>query len=119
MRWNAVIFVPSATPWEDGIFKLTLEFVDNYPNVAPEVKFITTIFHPNIYRNGKICFDILQKNWSPAFDVSSILTSIQSLLMDPNPAFPANAEAGKLYTDNPPEYIRRVQQCVEQTWMLA
>jgi hypothetical protein len=30
--------------------------------------------------------DILQNQWSPIYDVSAILTSIQSLLCDPNPA---------------------------------
>jgi hypothetical protein len=41
--------------------------------------------------------DILQNQWSPIYDVSAILTSIQSLLCDPNPASPANSEASRLY----------------------
>ena len=32
-----------------------------------------------------ICLDILQNRWSPTYDVSAILTSIQSLLDEPNP----------------------------------
>lgn len=49
-------------------------------------------FHPNIYNNGQICLDILQNQWSPIYDICAILTSIQSLLCDPNPASPANSE---------------------------
>ena len=55
------------------------------------------MFHPNIYTNGSICLDILQHNWSPIYDVCAILTSIQSLLTDPNPNSPANVQAAKLY----------------------
>lgn len=46
-----------------------------------------------VYADGGICLDILQNQWSPIYDVSAILTSIQSLLSDPNPNSPANSEA--------------------------
>lgn len=32
---------------------------------------------PTVYADGSICLDILQNRWSPTYDVSSILTSIQ------------------------------------------
>jgi len=47
MLWTAVLFGPEGTPWEGGVFKLTLEFTDEYPNKPPEVKFVSPIFHPN------------------------------------------------------------------------
>ena len=43
-----------------------------------------------------ICLDILQNRWSPTYDVSAILTSIQSLLDEPNPNSPANSVAAQL-----------------------
>ena len=55
---------------------------------------------PAVYADGGICLDILQNQWSPIYDVSAILTSIQSLLCDPNPNSPANSEAARLYNDN-------------------
>ena len=30
-----------------------------------------------VYADGSICLDILQNKWSPTYDVSAILTSIQ------------------------------------------
>lgn len=88
---------PDDTPWEDGTFRLQLEFTEDYPNKAPTVKFVTKLFHPNVYADGSICLDILQNQWSPIYDISAILTSIQSLLCDPNPNSPANSEAARLY----------------------
>jgi len=46
-----------------------------------------------------------------------VLTSIQSLLSDPNPDSPANAEAARLFTDNVQEYYKRVKECVEKSWI--
>jgi ubiquitin-conjugating enzyme E2 A len=39
----------------------------------------------------------------------------QSLLCDPNPNSPANAEAAQLYAENRREYNRRVVQSVEDS----
>lgn len=68
---------PHDTPFEDGTFKLTIEFTEEYPNKPPTVRFVSKMFHPNVYADGGICLDILQNRWSPTYDVSAILTSIQ------------------------------------------
>ncbi|KAF8178225.1 putative RAD6-E2 ubiquitin-conjugating enzyme [Pholiota molesta] len=141
MLWNAVIFGPGEsaallstlritndshirgltaqgdTPFEDGTFKLLLTFDESYPNKPPTVKFLSRMFHPNVYANGELCLDILQNRWSPTYDVAAILTSIQSLLHDPNPNSPANAEAAQLYRENMKEYVRRVKVTVEESWL--
>ena len=117
LKWNAAIFGPEGTEWEGGVFRLNVEFPVDYHISAPDVKFEKPIpFHPNIYQNGKICIDILQHNWSSAYELGSVLTSIQALLVDPNPNSPANNEAAVLFTDNRAEYTRRVKRCVESTW---
>lgn len=72
-----MIFGPHDTPFEDGTFKLTIEFTEEYPNKPPTVRFVSKVFHPNVYADGGICLDILQNRWSPTYDVSAILTSIQ------------------------------------------
>ncbi|PPD73472.1 hypothetical protein GOBAR_DD29605 [Gossypium barbadense] len=107
MFWNAVIFGPDDTPWDGGTFKLTLQFMEDYPNKPPTVRFVSRMFHPNIYADGSICLDILQNQWSPIYDVAAILTSIQSLLCDPNPNSPANSEAARMFSENKREYNRR------------
>jgi len=117
MKWTCVIFGPDDSPWEGGTFKLMVEFSEEYPNKAPKVRFITKMYHPNIYTDGSICLDILQNQWSPIYDISAILTSIQSLLNDPNPNSPANSEAARLYVENKKEYTHKVMEVVEESWM--
>lgn len=99
-----------------GTFKLTLQFTEDYPNKPPTVRFVSRMFHPNIYADGSICLDILQNQWSPIYDVAAILTSIQSLLCDPNPNSPANSEAARMFSENKREYNRKVREIVEQSW---
>ena len=99
-----------------GTFKLSLQFSEDYPNKPPTVRFVSRMFHPNIYADGSICLDILQNQWSPIYDVAAILTSIQSLLCDPNPNSPANSEAARMYSESKREYNRRVRDVVEQSW---
>lgn len=113
--WEAIIFGPQNTPFENGKFHMQLKFDDDYPVKPPSVQFVTKIFHPNVYRDGKICVDILQGEWSPAQNIRTILISIRSLLMDPNPNSPANRDAAMLLKNNPDEYNQKVRDMVINT----
>ena len=113
--WEAVIFGPEDSIWEGGIFTLRMKFSDDYPSKPPSIKFLTKMFHPNIYSDGSICLDILKEKWSPVYDVLSVLMSIQSLLNDPNPNSPANGEAAQLFSQNYQEYCSRVKKIIEQS----
>ena len=100
LEWRAIIMGPPDTPYQNGIFSLEILFNKTYPMVPPKVKFTSPIFHPNIYRDGTICLDILRSKWSPVLTIQTVLLSIQSLLGDPNIASPANGHASRLYKHN-------------------
>lgn len=106
-KWNALIFGPVGSPYQNGIFVLSIEFGDGYPFSPPICVFKTYVYHPNINRYGSICLDILKQNWTPAISVSKLLISIVSLLDDPNPDDPLDTEIANLYKTNIDEFKRR------------
>lgn len=113
--WNATILGPSDSPFEGGIFGLKITFTESYPSRPPRVRFTSEMWHPNVYQDGNLCLDLLQDNWSPIQTVSSLLTSILSLLTDPNCASPANPEAAHQYLSDRQAYNRRVRRLAEKT----
>ena len=98
--WEATIFGPNGTPYDGGVFKLKIKFTDEYPLKAPQIYFVTPIYHCNINSNGGICLDILKDNWSPALTISNVLLSICSLLSEPNPKDPLVPEIADLLIKN-------------------
>lgn len=110
--WEATFTGPDDTPWEGGVFRLKLDFTGDYPNEPPRIKFLSTMYHPNVYGDGRICMDILKSHWSPSTDVLSLLLSIQSMLNDPNLDSPANPGAAELLRANRGAYETKVREIV-------
>lgn len=116
MCCHAIIRGPQDTIWESGIFHLLINFSEEYPISPPHIRFLSKVYHPNIYADGNICLDILQNQWSPIYDITSLLTSIQSLLNDPNTASPANPSAARTFINDRNLYNKKVLLCVEDSW---
>ncbi|MFS8019242.1 putative ubiquitin-conjugating enzyme E2, ubiquitin-conjugating enzyme/RWD [Helianthus anomalus] len=107
--WKGTISGSKDTVFEGTEYKLSLSFPNDYPFKPPKVKFETACFHPNVDVFGNICLDILQDKWSAAYDVRSILISIQSLLGEPNTSSPLNTQAAALWSDQE-EYRKMVKK---------
>ena len=58
-KWFGMILGPEGTPYQNGVFILSIEFND-YPASPPVIKFETDIYHPNVYTDGRICLSILK-----------------------------------------------------------
>ncbi|KAJ8435664.1 hypothetical protein Cgig2_014245 [Carnegiea gigantea] len=108
-NWKGTIQGSKETVFEGTEYKLTLNFPADYPFKPPKVKFETSCFHPNVDVYGNICLDILQDKWSSAYDVRTILLSIQSLLGEPNTSSPLNTQAAALWS-NQKEYRKMVEK---------
>jgi ubiquitin-conjugating enzyme E2 D/E len=107
--WEGCIFGPEDSPFQGGVFNLSIQFPVDYPFRPPHVKFITKIYHPNINSSGLICLDILKTQWSPALTISKVLLSITSLLTDPNPDDPFVPEIANLYKQDKAAYEERAR----------
>jgi ubiquitin-conjugating enzyme E2 Z len=82
------LFIPTEkSPYQYGNYLFTIEFPENYPYSPPVMKFFTnnghTRFHPNFYKNGKVCLDILNswrgEEWTSCNTLSSVLINISPL----------------------------------------
>jgi ubiquitin-conjugating enzyme E2 A len=116
-QWQGLIFGPEGTPYEGGIFELSMTFPENYPFSPPRIRFLNDVFHPNVGRDGLICLDILGSKWSPCMEIRTVLMSIQSLLVSPdlhrNPSGAANNEAESLFVSDRNAYNQRIRKLVQ------
>ena len=63
---HVILLGPEGTPYENGRFKIKIDFPDDYPFSPPHLKFLNKVFHPNVgAESGNICLDILKNEWSP------------------------------------------------------
>eukprot|EP01041_Mallomonas_annulata_P007687 gene7687-15735_t len=112
MKWETGIPGKDNTDWSGGLFKVTMEFPDEYPSKPPKCKFVPPLYHPNIYPSGTVCLSILNEDegWSPAITIKQMLLGIQDLLDNPNPKSPAQREAYEMYVNNRAEYRRKIRE---------
>ncbi|KAK3513662.1 hypothetical protein QTP70_028803 [Hemibagrus guttatus] len=109
-NWEVAIFGPPNTLYEGGYFKARIKFPIDYPYSPPAFRFLTKMWHPNIYENGDVCISILHppvddpqsgelpsERWNPTQNVRTILLSVISLLNEPNTFSPANVDASVMY----------------------
>ena len=99
------------------MWRVRLDIPEKYPFESPTVTFMNKIFHPNIsFETGKLYLD---EGWTPAWDLSSILLSIQSMLPNCNVDMPKNREAARLFKENPNEYNAMVIQKAQKHALVA
>jgi len=85
---HATISGPPDSPFDNGIFLVSITIPNRYPFEPPKVRFQTMIHHPNIDAQGRICLDTLKQrpagSWSPAVSLPSLLLSLRALMEKPN-----------------------------------
>ena len=87
-----LVWGPVDTLYEDMPMVYSVKFSSGYPFDPPNVLFLTgdgyTRFHPNMYKEGKVCLSILGTwegpKWVASQRMSSVGLTLQSL-MDNNP----------------------------------
>jgi len=94
LRVHALVIGSEGTPYAHGFFHFVFGFPPDYPAAPPRVRLLTTgggtvRMNANLYASGKCCLSILGTwqgdPWSPAMSLSTVLLSIQSLIMNAEP----------------------------------
>tara|TARA_B100000886_G_scaffold324579_1_gene269387 strand:+ start:69 stop:794 length:726 start_codon:yes stop_codon:yes gene_type:complete len=92
MQGYSLLIGPKNTPYEYGYYLFKINYPNDYPLSPPIMTYLTndgkTRFHPNLYRNGKVCLSILNtwkgEQWSSCQTIRSLLLTLISIL-DQNP----------------------------------
>ena len=87
LKGYAVIFGPTDTIYRYGAYMFEFKFPSNYPVSPPKLTYLTndgsTRFHPNLYRNGKVCLSVLNtwrgEGWTSCQTIRSILLILVTL----------------------------------------
>lgn len=85
---RALIIGPKDTPYSNGMYYFKIKMPTNYPHEPPKFSFYTNDgkirMHPNLYKNKKVCLDILNtwygEAWTGCQSLSSVLLTICSIL---------------------------------------
>ncbi|KAF2666423.1 putative ubiquitin conjugating enzyme [Microthyrium microscopicum] len=126
-KWKvALIVLNKDSLYYGGYFVANMTFPKNYPYSPPDFRFTKSLYHPNVYEDGRLCISILHApgedemsgesasiRWSPVQRVESVLISVISLLDDANIDSPANVDASVLFRDNPAAYKEMVVKDLE------
>ena len=120
--WDIFILGYENTLYEGKVLHAQIEIPKNYPNNPPKMRFISKMYHPNVYEDGRICISILTQNnddvtgyiktedtWTPIQGFRTIILSVVSILNEPNCDSPANIEAGRSLREKPEEYANLVK----------
>ncbi|KAH9257265.1 hypothetical protein BASA81_004422 [Batrachochytrium salamandrivorans] len=119
--------ITEGTCFQGGSFLALVRFPQDYPNSPPSVQFQSHIFHPNIYRDGKVCISTLQLPpadasaedsnlcWSCVLGAHGALESVVSLIGDPNPDDPANSEAAGMFLSDFDHFAELARQASEDS----
>ena len=93
-NWKVTVVAPKNTLYKGGVFIILIHFPDEYPNIKPEVRFKTPVYHLNV--NSKRNYNDAQLGiislsvfcfWKPEYKIEDILVSIYSLFYMVNPDY--------------------------------
>eukprot|EP00741_Cyanophora_paradoxa_P018768 tig00021094_g18116.t2 len=86
--WQALLEGPEGSPYAGGTFLLY---------AAPEVRFVTPIYHCNVNSAGRVCHSVFDRNWTPDTSTRTVLDCVYGLLLEPEPDDPLDSTAAAQY----------------------
>eukprot|EP00927_Polykrikos_kofoidii_P043519 TRINITY_DN37586_c0_g1_i1.p1 TRINITY_DN37586_c0_g1~~TRINITY_DN37586_c0_g1_i1.p1 ORF type:complete len:332 (-),score=40.34 TRINITY_DN37586_c0_g1_i1:410-1405(-) len=120
LTWHGTVFVHRGY-YAGGVFKFSIVMCDDYPEVAPEVRFTCEVFHPLVCpESGLFQIRACVPEWTPGRDYTSLLmphihrTFHRHDYLTRSPQ-PLNPTAFSLLKINPEAFARRASACAEKS----
>ena len=113
--WQCTMLGPTDTSFAGGLFYLKIIFPIDYPTKAPEVLFVTPIYHVNVNHIkqptcplGHICISTLNF-WNPDTKIREILTNIFALFYMGNPQSPYGTDRQSEMLNTPQIFEQKIK----------
>ncbi|KAK0168836.1 hypothetical protein PV327_002603 [Microctonus hyperodae] len=62
-EWEVAIFGPPDTLYQGGYFKAHMKFPPDYPYSPPSIRFMTKVWHPNVYEVTNVDASVMYRRW--------------------------------------------------------
>jgi ubiquitin-conjugating enzyme E2 D/E len=99
-RWRTTLFGAEDSLHKGGIFRIELNFPDDYPQKGPRIRFLTPIYHLNISPKGDIYPNFIVNDWNQSITVKEILIKLFTIFYLQNPLNPIGTfEKAKEYIE--------------------
>ena len=122
-NWRVSLLGPKDTSYRGGLFYLSIHFPNDYPARAPEVCFITPIYHVNVNPKaptfagaeslGHVCISTLNW-WKPEYTMREVLTNIFALFYLGNPDSPYGLDRADEFRNNRVLYEEKIKKYTKQ-----
>ena len=116
-KWNCTLISPRDSPYRGGFFYLTLTFPKDYPKSAPEIRFLTPIYHLNVcpYKNSLgLVYPNFIKDWNPSITPTEIILKTFTIFYIHNPDSPFEIKKAEEYLNNKPLYEEKAKYFVRK-----
>jgi len=101
---------PDDGMYRGGTFTFDFKVPSTYPHDPPKVLCETTVYHPNIDMEGRVCLNILREDWKPVLTIGSVIYGLTFLMLEPNADDPLNKEAAQLLESNRKQFESMVRR---------
>jgi len=117
MEWKVFIKGPEGSAYEGHCVEFQINALPEYPFKAPELKFVTQMFHPNVNKDGTVCaeaFHLDPSSWGPTLNMGHVIRQVQEALRAPSVDSPVNADAGEVFKKDKAAWGKKVKMSLKK-----
>lgn len=92
---------------------MKVNFPDEYPVRAPEIKFISVPYHLNVSKEDQICLYEICDGYSPSISILTILKKIKKLLSFPSHENAIDIQILTIYNNDRAEYKKLARESTD------
>jgi ubiquitin-protein ligase len=77
---------------------------------VPKLKFVTKIYHPNVFEGGHLCLPVFHEKWAPNVTLQKIFILIDEVLLEPNMEYSCVPEIANKFRNDPVGYYTTAKE---------